>query len=139
MEYKFRGKRVDNNEWVYGFILYTNGNINQSGHLLSAGWYIYNPEKNISLGVIPKSVGLFIGILDKNFKEIYGGDIVKIQIKIGYCPIEFKAIIQFRNGCFWFDGIDATITDCNWHFYNSSDIEIIGNIFENPELKEIKQ
>lgn len=82
---------------------------------------------------------LFTDLTDKNGKEIYEGDIVKIQTKISHEQIEFKAIIQFRNGCFWFDGIDATITDCNWHFYNSSDIEVIGNIFENPELKEIKQ
>lgn len=77
----------------------------------------------------------FTGLHDKNGKEIYEGDILKLQypINYGFAGIHDEEIIvtiSFEDGCYWFSG--CGYTDCNWHFY--SNYEVIGNIFENEEL-----
>jgi uncharacterized phage protein (TIGR01671 family) len=79
----------------------------------------------------------FTGLKDKNGKEIYEGDILNLHYPIVGLDIKDEylsliVVINFDGGSFWFNG--GGYTDCNWHFYNSEDREVIGNIYENPEL-----
>lgn len=77
----------------------------------------------------------FTGLYDKNGKEIYEGDVIRILLRRHMEDSVFaNAEIRFEGAAFWFDAPKVGFTDCNWHFYNQSDREVIGNIYENPEL-----
>lgn len=69
----------------------------------------------------------YTGLKDKNGKEIYEGDIVQTHTK------EFAKVV-FQNGCFMWDNAPLCY-DEEWEFAKTEKwAEIIGNIYENPEL-----
>lgn len=80
----------------------------------------------------------FTGLLDKNGKEIYEGDIVK------YTRINGKEIIaeiewRSEDGCYYYfnhkEPVDSDVSNKESTFFIATTItEIIGNIYENPEL-----
>lgn len=80
----------------------------------------------------------YTGLKDRNGVEIYEGDILRLMYpRLHFCggyegKEELIVQIDFHGGGFWFTGGGAT--DCNWHFYNDEDREVIGNVFEHPHL-----
>ena len=75
----------------------------------------------------------FTGLFDKNGKEIYEGDIGKV-LKKNY---EYKkpdypiSTIVFEDASFW---IKPSKENWTWLVMRNRQVEIIGNIYENPEL-----
>lgn len=127
-EILFRGKRTDNGEWVYGDLI-------QNVDCLK----IREQEKSIkkiakSYEVYPETVGQFTGLLDKNGKKIFEGDIV---LGLFLFDMSINAVVKFRDGAFGLEWRRGEIIEFN-AFTSLCNItyEIIGNIYDNPELLE---
>ena len=125
-EILFRGKRMDNGEWVEGDICHHDGVVSYIGqHPADGSMVCYDLD--------PSTVGQFTGLRDKNGKRIFEGDVVLKRTYHGK-----KAFpVEFGGGMFYcgFGGGSSTAT----HRYTLEDkqIEIIGNIHDNPELLEV--
>jgi len=72
----------------------------------------------------------YTGLKDKNGKEIYEGDVIETN-GIENCE---KALIIFHDGVFVADFEEFDFI--GWEHLNGLDMTVIGNIYENPELKE---
>ena len=127
-EIKFRGKTTKTNRWAYGFLV-----------IIEDKYYIvlddacldYSWEKDVIEGfvkVTPKTVGQYIESKDIEGNEIYEGD------KIRWYPNKPKNHIdniveyignKFSLGDWYEDDYPNTEGQC----------KIIGNIFDNPELR----
>ena len=122
-EILFRGKRVDNGEWVYGDLIHR--------RIWRNDIVIIRVEDNgfdcyVEYEVIPETVGQYTGLSDKNGQRIFEGDIVNLLYSDFYG--------QDRCGKFVYD--DMTNTDIIFRIETSHAIEFIGNIHDNPELLE---
>lgn len=83
---------------------------------------------DVLTGVYLKAVMQYTGLKDKNGKEIYESDIVIYDAakEAGYPKLERNVVIWYR------DSFQLSMYSANW--YDWSEMEIIGNIYENPEL-----
>ena len=131
-EILFRGKRLDNGEWVEGnlFVSDTDG-----GTYILAGSRIVTIEWEVD----PSTVGQYTGLKDKNGKRIFDGDIIAVPFEEDLSPWE-ENCIYYENGKVYFDeirfgwyvkfkGDELTL----WE-YDDCGVTIIGNIHDNPEF-----
>lgn len=154
----YRGKRIDNGEWVEGYLVTVaiagkrfciilvpcEGVIRLDGRLLRLALDAIENGRKIagisdingnSFFVEPETVGEYTGVTDKNGKKIFEGDILRFRYTGENRGVDGVAAVIFEDGKF---GVKW-----GWHselvaltgFANTS-IEIIGNIHDNPELLE---
>ena len=130
---KFRGQRTDTKEWVYGYYLKaTASQLGEDIPLASARICHCIIQDGIKFYVIPESVGQFTGLLDKQGKEIYEGDIVTFDRND---RLSFILWSQSWCGFAMYEHQDKLGMKLNM-FVNMDKFEIIGNIHENKELME---
>lgn len=127
-EIKFRGKDPKGG-WVKGYYLQdlTQGKMRS---------YIFNCP--CYWEVIPETVGQFTGLLDKNGKEIYEGDIIFSQ-KCDCRAILHKVEYNVDNAMFvakQIQGWDFDFCQIRKDWIEKYGKEVIGNIHDNPELLE---
>ena len=144
-EILFRGKRTDNGQWAEGFLVKRPSAV-QIGDC--SPWYISVPPKDPEdsgglWNVTAETVGQFTGLTDKNGKKIFEGDIVHIlgnQDVEDWKNVDYIALIAFLDGGFC--AIDGTIEEHAFRRYALErmdfDMEVIGNIHDNPELIEVE-
>lgn len=127
---KFRGKDIETGEWVYGHFF------QRMGHYPAI---VEQRPRNgkvmyFEIAVEDTTLGQFTGLLDKNGKDIYEGDILKWE-KDG-----LMYVVKFWDGMFY-----ASVEECNEGIlggfplhalteYDDRKCEIVGNIYDNPEL-----
>jgi len=77
----------------------------------------------------------YTGLKDKNGKEIYEGDIVHVTDFFHGDAKVYKGVVKFVGGYYQIEGQDIRNAPLGW-IISSDDLEVIGNIYENPELLE---
>ena len=120
----FRGKRLDDGEWISGnlFVSDTDGRA-----------YILAGSRTVTIEweIDPSTVGQYTGLKDKHGKKIFEGDILLLD--------DIKGIVNYGTGCF------CVKLPCPDYLYRNNPaidmvlneypgLEIIGNAHDNPEL-----
>ena len=128
-EILFRGKRVDNGEWVYGLLC-------RVGDTYAN---IVEKSTEVMCAVLTNTIGQSTGLTDKNGKKIFEGDIIHLeysQVFFGGVYFgEYTAEVSYKEGCFVTDGINnGDEIETPLSGFDNDELEIIGNIHDNPEL-----
>ena len=135
-EILFKAKRKDNGEWVEGY-------------------YVYCRKRHYILSILNKAIGFderedewveadpnticqYTGLTDKNGKRIWENDICDRKEK-------YPEIVTYNKGDWQLDysyalGKEKHFCACNLGFYvcERNCVEVIGNVFDNPELLEVE-
>ena len=149
-EIKFRGRNYDG-IWMYGYLMPTP---KPQIHLGNKHCVCACPQKMSKVDVVlyeveESTIGQYTGLKDKNGKEIYEGDIVewvffyeRLGANMGVKEDDtiVKGIIRWRQGGFVLEVIENDFENVGYysisalHTDTESDVEIIGNIYDTPEL-----
>ncbi len=124
-EILFKGKRKDNGEWAFGeyITIYDDPKYKAIKTCIELNTGVYEVD--------PDTVCQYTGLTDRNGTKIFEDDIVT---SAEFCPDnEGYGVIQ------WCDDKAMFIIDADWRYddfdsYLGEELEIIGNMFDNPEL-----
>lgn len=123
---KFRGKNIYGDGWLLGSLI----KIEEDRYAVIPNLNDIEIGKSIGMyEVYPETVGQFTGLLDKDGKEIYEGDILFMG-NDGYENIYNK--VGIKDGCFGYIGeySGELLPFCNYNVTEG----IVGNIYDNPYL-----
>ena len=147
----FRGKCVDNGEWVCSRTLLT---VFQDNNYLcfipkQGEDFKADPDKRNGRILVStkgnyyqvdnETIGQYTGLTDKNGKKIFEGDIVKYPIEQGkYSETNIHEVVYETRGGSGYFGIKMSDIE-TWGFcleVPSKLMTVVGNIHDNPELLE---
>lgn len=139
-EILFKAKRIDNGEWVEGYHYkrIQNEEIVDAiekcdGTICSVKYY----------QIIPETLCQYTGLADKNGQKIWENDIVKKEFYTDYEAFanseEYIGVVKYED-CAWCVSYERNGYKCNspifmaMEYHDAEHFDVIGNIFENPEL-----
>lgn len=138
------GAKVPSN-WVYGGVLQGIG----AHSIIYGGGNENDPSEGLNKRVVyTDTLGQFTGLSDKNGKQIFEGDLFTMD------DDDIVAVVIFKDGCFRLElhGLCGAFTESGFDecgggygiiecdpidWYSVRDMEVIGNIHDNPELLEV--
>lgn len=133
-EILFKAKRMDNGEWIQGYLFLFWG----KSYIL---WGMVNDSPDM-IEVIPDTICQYTGLTDKNGVKIWENDVVKYEdAEADFEGYHDNVFVNVGKTCITPQGVFFTNRqtvdmDDLWLSECSVDAEVIGNIFDNPELLE---
>lgn len=134
----FRGKRIDNGEWVEGYLVASRENTYPNGfEIITADGINYDELDNfepnfISDGVISETIGQWTGLVDKNAVKIFEGDIIECYSE----GVKARGTVTQRIDGLWII-YPAWQKSKMWGLfpnrYGVADVRVIGNIHDEKE------
>lgn len=147
-EILFRGKRIDNGEWVEGLLSQTTVIAsNKPAYVaLTIDELVKKPFDGCWHEVDPETVAQFTGLTDMNGKKIFEGDILNspswwwgprfVYLMQGKCgPCHGENVMQYILA----KNVDNPESNATWNLWDGCQVEVIGNIHDNPELLTEKE
>lgn len=130
--YLFRGKRIDNGEWVQGSLVQT-----------VAGSYIVVPYKHETIlgegsviEIDPSTICQCTGLMDKNGKLIWENGIMEGHLDEEHPEdVTRTRVLWYENG--WYTKEIGSIDYEPLSDFDSENFEVIGNMIDNSELLEV--
>ena len=125
-EILFKAKRLDNGEWVYGNYAFCDCYTKQQHYIFQ--------NKPLEYGVDENTLCQYTGLTDKNGNKIWENDVVR---KTDTNPLGWGRVrdctVSFDKQGYWL--LTTTYGDGYWiGEFESEQLEVIGNIFDDPEL-----
>ena len=121
---KFRGKKLSNGDWIYGSLV-SSKDIDPAIYFQTGNGMVKTMDW---VYVKQDSIGQFTSLYDKNGKEIYEGDILKVQ------GADEKIEVRFVRGVFAFLWNGYLDDEAPINAPTQEWAEVIGNIHDNPKL-----
>ena len=127
---KFRGKDIETGEWIYGDLIQRLGFYPS---ILTIYTTVEGKVGYAEIAVNRETIGQFTSLYDKNKKEIYEGDIIKVSGTLERIEVRFvRGVFAFL----WNGNIDDEAPiNAPTHEW----AEVIGNIHDNPKLLKRKK
>lgn len=152
-EILFRGKRVDNGEWIESLTLLK---LNEHLYMFQTAWgeitydlqynitAIFGRKKPFLVKIIPETCGEYTGLTDKNGKKIFEGDILDLTyymimdvgvVKFGeYKDLDMGNDYPCGHVGFYVDVEKQRNSVRKDILFFAPECKVIGNIHDNPEL-----
>lgn len=130
--YLFRGKRIDTGEWIVGSLLVDKQQDIDTGEQIEITGIYPSEYKDFAKKIDPSTICQCTGRKDKNGKLIYENDIM-----VAYYDEENPVMVVWRE-C----GLVAVENNsdelCPLDYFTQKHFYVVGNIFDNPELLEVR-
>lgn len=132
-EILFRGKRVDNGEWITGYYIKANHHWHSKG--IHKDWFVVDTIQNGGwcnvrgkYAVIPETIGQYTGLTDKNGTKIFEGDIIRVD------DTENAVVEYDETSAFYMAVFNQAESDFGSLIEQYPNVEVICNIYDDSEL-----